>query len=118
MHKEHFVIDDAAAARLNADKAAGRRILAVGTTTVRALESAAVAKNVIVPCNRETGIFIYPGYEYKFTDMILTNFHLPCSTLLMMISAFAGREFVMDAYKAAVDNRYRFYSYGDCMLIL
>ena len=117
MHKEHFVIDAETAARLNADKAAGRKILAVGTTTVRALESAAVAKNVIEPCDKETGIFIYPGYEYRFTDMILTNFHLPCSTLLMMISAFAGREFVMDAYKAAVENRYRFYSYGDCMLI-
>ena len=118
MHKEHFVIDEATAARLNADKAAGRKILAIGTTTVRALESAAVSKNIIEPCNKETGIFIYPGYEFRFTDRILTNFHLPCSTLIMMISAFAGREFVMDAYKAAVENRYRFYSYGDCMLIL
>lgn len=118
MHKEHFVIDEATAARLNADKAAGRKILAVGTTTVRALESAAVAKNIIEPCDKETEIFIYPGYEFRFTDRILTNFHLPCSTLLMMISAFAGREFVMNAYKAAVENRYRFYSYGDSMLIL
>ena len=118
MHKEHFVIDESTAARLNADKAAGRKILAIGTTTVRALESAAVAKNIIEPCNKETGIFIYPGYEFRFTDCILTNFHLPCSTLIMMISAFAGREFVMDAYKAAVENRYRFYSYGDCMLIV
>ncbi|MBO4711169.1 tRNA preQ1(34) S-adenosylmethionine ribosyltransferase-isomerase QueA [bacterium] len=118
MHKEHFVIDEATAARLNADKAAGRKILAVGTTTVRALESAAVDLGRIEACDKETGIFIYPGYEFRFTDRILTNFHLPCSTLLMMISAFAGREFVMDAYKAAVENRYRFYSYGDSMLIL
>ena len=118
MHKEHFVIDEATAARLNADKAAGRKILAIGTTTVRALESAAVSKNIIEPCDKDTGIFIYPGYEFLFTDRILTNFHLPCSTLLMMISAFAGREFVMDAYKSAVKTRYRFYSYGDCMLIL
>ena len=118
MHKEHFVIDAATAARLNADKASGRKILAVGTTTVRALESAAAAKNIIEPCDKETGIFIYPGYDFRFTDRILTNFHLPCSTLLMMISAFAGREFVMDAYKEAVAEKYRFYSYGDCMLIL
>ena len=118
MHKEHFVIDCGTAERLNADKKAGRKILAVGTTTVRALESAAVAENVIEPCDKETGIFIYPGYNYRFTDMILTNFHLPCSTLLMMISAFAGRDFVMEAYRAAVENRYRFYSYGDSMLIL
>lgn len=118
MHKEHFVIDGATAARLNADKAAGRKILAVGTTTVRALESAALAPGRIGPCDKETGIFIYPGYEFRFTDAILTNFHLPCSTLLMMISAFAGREFVMEAYREAVENRYRFYSYGDCMLIL
>ena len=118
MHKEHFVIDEVTAARLNADKAAGRKILAVGTTTVRALESAAVDFGRIEACDKETGIFIYPGYEFRFTDRILTNFHLPCSTLLMMISAFAGREFVMNAYKEAVENRYRFYSYGDSMLIL
>ena len=118
MHKEHFVIDERTAARLNADKAAGRKILAVGTTTVRALESAAVAKNIIEPCDKETGISINPGYKFRFTDPILTNFHLPCSTLLMMISAFAGRDFIMEAYKEAVENRYRFYSYGDCMLIL
>ncbi|MBP5407320.1 tRNA preQ1(34) S-adenosylmethionine ribosyltransferase-isomerase QueA [bacterium] len=118
MHKEHFIIDEGTARRLNADKKAGRKILAIGTTTVRALESAAVAKGEIAPCDKETGIFIYPGYEYKFTDMIFTNFHLPCSTLLMMISAFAGRDFVMEAYDAAVKNRYRFYSYGDSMLIL
>jgi len=118
MHKEHFIIDEATANRLNADKKAGRKILAIGTTTVRALESAAVAKGEIAPCDKETGIFIYPGYEYKFTDEIFTNFHLPCSTLLMMISAFAGRDFVMNAYDIAVRNRYRFYSYGDSMLIL
>jgi S-adenosylmethionine:tRNA ribosyltransferase-isomerase len=73
---------------------------------------------VIHPCDKETGIFIYPGYKYKFVDKILTNFHLPQSTLLMMISAFADREFILKAYEEAVKEKYRFYSYGDCMLIL
>ena len=118
MHSEHFVISEESAARLIADKAAGRKILAVGTTTVRALESAASKNGTIEPCGKETSIFIYPGYQYRFVDRIFTNFHLPCSTLLMMISAFAGREFVMQAYEEAVKNRYRFYSYGDSMLIL
>lgn len=118
MHKEHFVIAEDIAIRLNADKSAGRTILAVGTTTVRALESAADAQGLIQPSDKETEIFIYPGYQYKFVDRILTNFHLPQSTLLMMISAFADREFILNAYEEAVKEKYRFYSYGDCMLII
>ena len=118
MHSEHFIITPDTANRLNSDKAAGRRILAIGTTTVRALESAAGETGVISPSDRDTSIFIYPGYRYRFTDAILTNFHLPCSTLLMMISAFAGKELIMEAYRRAVEERYRFYSYGDSMLII
>ncbi|MGI6393869.1 MAG: tRNA preQ1(34) S-adenosylmethionine ribosyltransferase-isomerase QueA [bacterium] len=118
MHKERFLITKECAERLSEDKKNGRKILAVGTTTVRALESASDENGNIKPCDKETGIFIYPGYQFKFADKILTNFHLPQSTLLMMISAFAGREFVFKAYKEAVKERYRFYSYGDCMLIM
>jgi S-adenosylmethionine:tRNA ribosyltransferase-isomerase len=118
MHREHFVIDENTAKRLNADKCSKKTILAVGTTTVRALESAADDKGVIQPSDKETGIFIYPGYKYKFVDRILTNFHLPQSTLLMMISAFADRDFILEAYEEAVKEKYRFYSYGDCMLIV
>lgn len=118
MHSEHFIITPDTAERLNCDKAAGRRILAIGTTTVRALESAAGETGIINPSDRDTSIFIYPGYRYRFTDAILTNFHLPCSTLLMMISAFAGKELIMEAYRRAVEERYRFYSYGDSMLII
>jgi len=118
MHKERFVITEDCAQRLNDDKRSGRKILAVGTTTVRALESAADEKGIIHPCDKETGIFIYPGYKFKVVDKILTNFHLPQSTLLMMISAFADREFILKAYEEAVKEKYRFYSYGDCMLII
>jgi S-adenosylmethionine:tRNA ribosyltransferase-isomerase len=118
MHKERFVITEDCARRLNDDKKSGRKILAIGTTTVRALESASNENGVIHPCDKETGIFIYPGYEFKFVDRILTNFHLPQSTLLMMISAFSDREFILKAYEEAVKEKYRFYSYGDCMLIL
>lgn len=118
MHKERFEITKDCANRLNDDKKAGRNILAIGTTTVRALESATDEKGIIHPCDKETGIFIYPGYKFKFVDKILTNFHLPQSTLLMMISAFADREFILNAYEEAVKEKYRFYSYGDCMLIL
>ncbi|HPS29200.1 MAG TPA: tRNA preQ1(34) S-adenosylmethionine ribosyltransferase-isomerase QueA [bacterium] len=118
MHKEHFVINKDVADRLNNDKKAGRTMLAIGTTTVRALESAADSQGIIHPSDKETEIFIYPGYQYKFVDRILTNFHLPQSTLLMMISAFADRDFILSAYEEAVKEKYRFYSYGDCMLII
>lgn len=118
MHREHFTISKETAERLYSDKQSRRKILAVGTTTVRALETASDENKVITACDVDTDIFIYPGYKFKFVDMILTNFHLPQSTLLMMISAFADREFILKAYEEAVRERYRFYSYGDCMLII
>jgi len=117
MHEEHFFISESTAKNLNDDKKNDRNILAVGTTTVRALESA-TDNGLVRASDRDTGIFIYPGYKYKFVDKILTNFHLPQSTLLMMISAFADRDFILEAYEEAVKEKYRFYSYGDCMLII
>lgn len=117
MHKEYYEISDETANRLNDDKKNGRKIIAIGTTTVRTLESACDEKGFLQSGSNHSELFIYPGYVFKFVDQILTNFHLPKSTLLMMISAFAGNELVMNAYTHAVENRYRFYSYGDCMLL-
>ena len=114
MHAEHFTITAEAAEAINR----AERILAVGTTSVRVLESAARESGRIVAQEETTGIFIYPPYEFGGVDRLLTNFHLPRSTLLMLVAAFAGREFVLRAYAEAVRERYRFYSYGDCMLIL
>jgi S-adenosylmethionine:tRNA ribosyltransferase-isomerase len=114
MHSERFYISARAGAAINQ----ATRIFAVGTTTVRVLETAASEGAEIVPQNGETDIFIYPPYEFRAIDFLLTNFHLPRSTLLMLVSAFAGREFVLTAYEEAIRQRYRFYSYGDCMLIL
>ncbi len=114
MHHERYVVSEEAAQTINAAKAAGGRIVAVGSTSVRTLES-------VVPMQAAEGatnIFIYPPYDFKNVDAILTNFHLPKSTLLMMMSAFAGRELMLEAYKTAVQRNYRFFSYGDCMLIL
>jgi S-adenosylmethionine:tRNA ribosyltransferase-isomerase len=116
---ERFEISEAAAAEVNATRARGGRVVAVGTTTVRALESAAAADGRVVAAGRgETGLTITPGYEFRAADALLTNFHLPRSSLLVLVSAFAGRDLVLDAYRHAVAARYRFYSYGDCMLIL
>ncbi len=117
MHREAYYIAPETAERLNTDKKRGRRILAVGTTTVRALESASAGGD-LKGGSGETNLFIYPGYEFRFVDALLTNFHLPRSTLLMMVSAFAGRDLILRAYREAVAERYRFFSYGDCMLIL
>jgi len=114
MHKEEFSISDSAAAAINA----ATRILAVGTTTVRVLESAVRCDGQLVEQSGATEIFIHPPAEIRHVDSLLTNFHLPRSTLLMLVSAFAGREFVLAAYLEAIRGRYRFYSYGDCMLIL
>jgi len=113
MHAERFSISTAAAARIDG----ARRILAVGTTVVRALESAKRDDGKLVAQEDSTDIFIYPPYRFRAVDVLLTNFHLPRSTLLMLVSAFAGREFLLRAYREAVRERYRFYSYGDCMLI-
>ncbi|HNT26663.1 MAG TPA: tRNA preQ1(34) S-adenosylmethionine ribosyltransferase-isomerase QueA [bacterium] len=117
MHREFYYIAPETTARLNSDKATGRRILAVGTTTVRTLETAA-AGGMLAVGGGSSQLFIYPGYSFRFVDAMLTNFHLPRSTLIMMASAFAGYELTMQAYREAVAERYRFFSYGDCMLIL
>lgn len=115
MHKEHYVISDETAKLVMDTKAAGHRVIAVGTTSIRTLESAATAKGQIAGKSDWTGIFIYPGYDFKIVDALITNFHLPKSTLIMLISAFAGRKFILDAYKTAVEQKYRFFSFGDAM---
>jgi S-adenosylmethionine:tRNA ribosyltransferase-isomerase len=114
MHREEFSISDSAAASINAAK----RIMAVGTTTVRVLESAERRDGQILPQTGGTDIFIHPPMQLRHVDSLLTNFHLPRSTLLMLVSAFAGREFLLRAYAEAIREGYRFYSYGDCMLVL
>jgi len=114
MHTERFSISPSAVARINN----AERILAVGTTVVRVLESARREDERLVSQEGSTDIFIYPPYRFQAVDVLLTNFHLPRSTLLMLVSAFAGREFLLRAYQEAIRERYRFYSYGDCMLIL
>jgi S-adenosylmethionine:tRNA ribosyltransferase-isomerase len=118
MHAEHAILDAAAATRLNAAHAAGGRIAAVGTTALRTLESAADEGGNIAPFDADTSIFITPGYRFKAVDILLTNFHLPCSTLFMLVCAFAGTETMKRAYAEAITQRYRFYSYGDACLLL
>jgi S-adenosylmethionine:tRNA ribosyltransferase-isomerase len=121
IHTEAYEIGEEAAGRINAAKKERRPILAVGTTVVRALEDAAqrvdAAKNSVAAGTDEAKIFILPGHEFRIVDAMLTNFHLPKSTLLALVSAFAGREKILAAYRHAVEAQYRFYSYGDCMLI-
>ncbi|MCB9487523.1 MAG: tRNA preQ1(34) S-adenosylmethionine ribosyltransferase-isomerase QueA [Deltaproteobacteria bacterium] len=117
MHSEGFVIDGAAADAINAHRASGGRILAVGTTSCRALESAA-RDGRVCPGAADTRLFIAPGYEFRIVDRLMTNFHLPKSTLLMLVSALVGRECLLELYAEAVRERYRFFSYGDAMLIL
>jgi S-adenosylmethionine:tRNA ribosyltransferase-isomerase len=114
MHQESFSISDSAAAAINA----AQRIIAVGTTTVRVLESAEREEGELIAQDGATDIFIHPPAEIRQVDLLLTNFHLPRSTLLMLVSAMAGREFVLQAYAEAIRERYRFYSYGDCMLLV
>jgi S-adenosylmethionine:tRNA ribosyltransferase-isomerase len=117
MLEENFSISSPAAAAINRAKKESKSVTAVGTTSVRALESA-FQGGKIQPGKATTQLFIYPGYRFKAVDRLLTNFHLPQSTLLMMISAFAGLDFIKKAYTEAVRQKYRFYSYGDCMLII
>ncbi len=119
LHRERYSISEAAAEAVNRAKREGRRVIAVGTTTVRTLESAAAAtgSGEIAAHSGTTDIFIAPGYEFRVVDGLLTNFHLPQSSLLMLVSAFAGREAVLAAYRHAVEKRYRFFSYGDCMFL-
>ena len=117
MHSEYYSIGEDTARLIRETKAAGKRVVAVGTTSIRTLESAAVGKNEVYGKSGETNIFIYPGYDFKIVDAVVTNFHLPKSTLIMLISAFAGREFTLEAYREAVKEKYRFFSFGDAMFI-
>ncbi len=117
MHTEYYTVSEETAKKVAKAKKEGRPILAVGTTSVRTLESAADEEGNLIPGTRGTNIFIYPGYKFKVVDQMFTNFHTPESTLIMLVSAFAGKDNIMNAYKNAVENRYRFFSYGDCMLI-
>jgi S-adenosylmethionine:tRNA ribosyltransferase-isomerase len=117
MHTEHCALREKSADRINGARAAGRRVIAVGTTVLRTLESFADESGSLRPGERETGIFIRPGIKIRTADALLTNFHLPKSTLLMLVAAFAGYETTMSAYKEAVRERYRFFSFGDSMLI-
>ncbi|MBQ3352055.1 tRNA preQ1(34) S-adenosylmethionine ribosyltransferase-isomerase QueA [Candidatus Saccharibacteria bacterium] len=118
MHTETYEISKEAAETLNKTKQNGDRIIAVGTTSVRTLESNLQKYDKFTPERAETSIFIYPGYEFKAIDGLITNFHLPKSTLIMLVSAFAGKDLVMEAYHHAIEEKYRFFSFGDAMLIV
>ncbi len=118
MHTEHYQVSREAADTINRTKAQGGRIVCVGTTSCRTLESAAGEDGLVRPCSGDTDIFIYPGYRFRVLDALITNFHLPESTLIMLVSALAGREHVLAAYEEAVRERYRFFSFGDAMLIV
>lgn len=118
MHSEAYEITKEAADTINNAKAQGGRVICVGTTSCRTVESAADDNGVLGACSGDTNIFIYPGYRFKVTDALITNFHLPESTLIMLVSALAGREHVLAAYEEAVRERYRFFSFGDAMLII
>jgi S-adenosylmethionine:tRNA ribosyltransferase-isomerase len=123
MHAEYVEVDEQAVQAILATKAAGKRVIAVGTTSVRSIESAALAaeqrqaKNLLEPYFSDTNIFLYPGKTFRVTDALITNFHLPESTLVMLVCAFAGYQNTMQAYQSAVAERYRFFSYGDAMFI-
>ena len=118
MHTEHYYIKQEDADKINKAKLAGKRVIAVGTTSCRTLETIADPKTGMVnACEGDTGIYIYPGYKFKCVDGLITNFHLPKSTLLMLVSALADREFILEAYNKAVEEKYRFFSFGDAMFI-
>lgn len=118
MHSEYYCVSPEAAEIVNAAKREGRRVIAVGTTSVRTLETVADEQGFLRPCSGDTSIFIYPPYRFKCVDALVTNFHLPESTLIMLVSAFMGREQCLALYREAVEKRYRFFSFGDAMLIL
>ena len=117
MHSETFEISEETARKINEAKAKGKKLVAVGTTTVRTLETAYQKFGCIKACHDHSELFIYPPYEFKVIDELITNFHLPKSTLLMLVSALAGKNFIFKAYNEAIENNYRFFSYGDCMFI-
>ena len=118
MHSEFYMINEEAAEKINRAKDGGGRVICVGTTSCRTIESAADENGHLRACSGWTEIFIYPGYQFKVLDCLLTNFHLPESTLIMLVSALAGREHVLHAYEEAVKEQYRFFSFGDAMLIV
>ena len=118
MHSEYYCVNEEAAGIVNAAKREGRRVIAVGTTSVRTLETVADEKGMLRPCSGDTSIFIYPPYKFKCVDALITNFHLPESTLIMLVSAFMGREQCLALYREAVEKKYRFFSFGDAMLII
>jgi len=117
MHKEFYVVTPETAEIINETKKNGKKVICVGTTSTRVLESIADDKGFVKPCSGETGIFIYPGYKFRCLDALITNFHLPKSTLVMLVSALAGKENVLKAYEEAVNEKYRFFSFGDAMFI-
>jgi len=117
MHAEYYFVEKAEADKINAAKANNKKVIAVGTTSSRTLESIADEHGMVKECSGWTDIFIYPGYKFKVVDALITNFHLPESTLIMLVSALAGREFILKAYNEAVKEGYRFFSFGDAMLI-
>ena len=117
MHSEHYIMSQEAADILNKVKENNKRIIAVGTTSTRTLETILNEHNKFVQCSGDTSIFIYPGYNFKAIDALITNFHLPKSTLVMLVSAFSKRNYILNAYKVAVDKKYRFFSFGDAMYI-
>ena len=117
MHTELYQISPQCARRINQHKQLGKRVVAVGTTVARALESSVDAQGLVQPTSAETDIFIYPGFRFRVLDALITNFHLSQSTLLMLVSAFAGRERILSAYQEAIRQRYKFFSYGDAMLL-
>lgn len=118
MHSEFYQIDEEAAEKINRAKNGGGRVICVGTTSCRTIESAAAEDGHLEPCSGWTEIFIYPGYQFKMLDCLITNFHLPESTLIMLVSAIAGRKHVLEAYEEAVKERYRFFSFGDAMFLV
>lgn len=118
MHSEFYMIDEENAKKINASKEAGNRVISVGTTSTRTLESIMNTYGTLKECSGWTDIFIYPGYEFKIIDGLITNFHLPESTLIMLVSAFSDREKVLHAYETAVKEQYRFFSFGDAMILL
>lgn len=118
MHSEFYMIEEAEAEKINAAKRRGSRVIAVGTTSCRTLESATDENGILKAESKNTEIFIYPGYKFKMIDGLITNFHLPESTLLMLVSAFSSREIMLNAYEKAVEDKYRFFSFGDAMAIL
>ena len=118
MHSEYYELEQETVDIINKTKETNHRLVVVGTTTVRTLETVMTKYGKLVPTCGDTDIFIYPGYKFKIVDNLITNFHLPKSTLVMLVSALAGRENILNAYKVAVDEKYRFFSFGDSMFII